>query len=773
VNLVCPCGVSFESGVPRRKFCDPCRETPRVKHGNASRTKGPKLPETRTCNRCRAIYQATADRLYCDACRVTPAVQHRNAHRTGTNASTARLGMFIGIDGEGYTRPDGTHHYTMLSVGDRTLTDPNGDALDARQIFPFLWECFEENPDATYVGFHLGYDFWQWLASLPAERGWRLLHKEGIASRRRVASKGNTVPYPVKWRGWQFDLLGRVRFRLKHEDAKQWMYINDCGPYFQGSFMKIIAPSQWPDPVCSQAEYDTLSVGKAARADTLEPFQYVAGYEETIRYNRTENRILAVVMDRLKAGMVAEGILLERDQWYGPGQAAQTWLDVQGYPRGLAARSTTPEGALEAAQASYYGGLFEIFAHGHLAGETYEYDLNSAYPAAMTHLPCPVHGSWRPRKRPDMTHPYTLCHVRVSGSHDVAGAMQCRRPDGTIARPQLVQGWYWAHELAAAKRAGFVSKIEHIEAWQYTPAKCPGMMEHEGKIYRCGALPEAVAAAYERRKAVGKNTAHGKALKIVLNSIYGKFAQSIGRPRYGNAFSASFITSWCRTQILDAIATHPNGAADLVMLATDGIYFRTPHPSLSVLKDQLGAWEMKTISNLTLLKPGVYWDDASRARLAAGELPALKSRGIAARDLAANILRLDEEFSSPEFLTGKHWPVIRMTKNFNLISGKTAITRGKWELCGQIEWAGGVPHAKVTREEAADPTSKRDTAACYTDHRGDLRTRPLLMTSLDATSVPYSEAFGRRPEEDPRFEEMFSDTPDGPDDYTELLTGES
>ena len=37
MNLVCPCGVTFESGVPRRKFCDDCRETPKIRNRHAAR----------------------------------------------------------------------------------------------------------------------------------------------------------------------------------------------------------------------------------------------------------------------------------------------------------------------------------------------------------------------------------------------------------------------------------------------------------------------------------------------------------------------------------------------------------------------------------------------------------------------------------------------------------------------------------------------------------------------------------------------------------------
>jgi hypothetical protein len=92
---------------------------------------------------------------------------------------------------------------------------------------------------------------------------------------------------------------------------------------------------------------------------------------------------------------------------------------------------------------------------------------------------------------------------------------------------------------------------------------------------------------YQPRFGIGKDTPEGKAFKLVYNSVYGKFAQSVGEPVYGNPAYASLITRGCRTRILDAIATHPRRSAAVAMMATGGVYFLTPHPQIDARR---AAW---------------------------------------------------------------------------------------------------------------------------------------------------------------------------------------
>lgn len=639
--------------------------------------------------------------------------------------------MFIGVDGEGFTLPDGTHRYTILSIGNNTLADPDGNQLTASAIFQFLWENYLDNPESTYIGFYLGYDFTQWFRTLPESRGYYLCSKSGIA--KRIRRGANPTPFPVRYNDWEFDILGSVRFRMRHRSDKRWMYIGDVGNYFQSSFLNVIDPSKWTEKICSDSEYAIVSEGKAVRVDVQTPSQWVLQYPSTIKYNHLENEILARVMDRMAGGLHTEGVKLNRDQWFGPGQAAQRWLTNVGLLTSKESAAVVPPDVAEAARASYYGGWFEIFAHGHLPGPTYEYDINSAYPAAMTALPCLRHGTW------GLTGDQLgLVHARVAGSNPIAGVAPCRRRNGTIARPLVAEGWYWEHELAAAHAAGLLDTWEVQDRWGYRTG-CENT--------NCIPLNAAIPAIYQRRLQTGKNTPHGKALKIIYNSAYGKMAQSVGTPKFANPIYASLITSHARTQILNAIASHPTKASSLVMVATDGIYFREPHPTLDIHPERLGAWDAKEKQNLTLFMPGVYWDDTSRARIAAGQTPALKSRGINAKDLTSNIARIDGTFHQDEWWKCGEWPQFDITLGFNMVSAKLAITRGAWNTAGQIAWRNDQPHSPQIRTISSNPDAKRSSQPRYSDHNGDIRLSPYPLATPDGRSVPYDGTFGMVTEE--------------------------
>ena len=638
---------------------------------------------------------------------------------------------FIGVDGEGVT-VNGKHYYVLLSVGNKSL-HKHGEELQWNEIFEFLWKQFQDAPaNAVFVGFFLGYDFTQWFKTLPEDRAYSLLHREGIVKRRRRLSGGNTIPFPVRTKEWEFDILGVRRFKLrKRGHGKQWMYVCDAGPFFQTSLLSAINPKKWMTPVCTDDEYRVIEEGKRHRATArFDP--------KMVTYNVTENRVLSRLMNVLNDGFVQAGIRLNKNQWFGPGQAAQEWMHSIGAPTTYDVLDVTPEWALEALQGSYYGGWFEIFAHGPIPGAAYEYDINSAYPYALSTLPCLLHGTW---ERGDDSNPvpseYLLVHAEVrSPKRAKVGAMPHRDRDGGICRPLRTSGWYWWTELEAARRAGTVRSIV-VDRWvRYTPCACDPPFG-------------AIVDLYQWRLSVGKNSSAGKSAKLMYNSAYGKTAQSIGDPKFASAFYASRITATCRTMILDAIATHPTKAKDLLMVATDGVYFRTPHPHLDISEEELGRWDTSQKMNMSLFMPGVYWDDKTRERLRRGEAPNLKSRGISASDLAAMVESIDEawlEWMRKDLaeVLDQDWPSITVPVKFSMVSATQALAWGRWERAGEV--------TQGQKIISADPSSKR-TGGRVLD--GVIVSDPYPVAA-EVESVPYRETFGA-PEQD----ELYMYTPDG------------
>lgn len=671
---------------------------------------------------------------------------------------------FIAVDGEGVTI-DGQHYYVMLSVGDETLTN-NGDPIGFESIAEFLWQQYTIYPNHVFVGFFLTYDFTMWLKGLPYDRAKMLYRPEDIARRERKKGQ-NAPPFPVRYGEWEFDLLNDKRFKLRPVDSGgNWLWVCDAGPFFQSSFLSAIDPESWRTPVVSDAEFELIKAGKNNRSAAV--FGPVME-----RYNIMENEILSRVMREYDLGLLHMGIRLRRNQYFGPGQVAGAWLKSIGAPTRELAEKIIPRDILEAGRKSYYGGWFEIMVHGHIPGPTYEYDINSAYPTVIKDLPCFECGSWQ-KVNPVtvlsseiISHQNTLVFATVEqdkGNTAPIGAMPHRTKDGAILRPRKTCGWYWMHEIAASSKAGLIDCITIHDGWHYSTS--------------CSHKPfAAIADLYTDRLAIGKDTPTGKALKLVYNSAYGKLAQSIGNPTYANPLYASLVTAGCRTMILEAIATHPTGLRDVTMVATDGVYFRTEHPTLDI-GENLGQWGIAVKSNLTQHQPGLYWDDTARQT----DNPKFKSRGISASDMREAIPELDYQWRKMhEWIAGGNhifdpakvgkfqtaewsfwdklkapmgarsnklmrqetlefynfyrtrWPRVDIPLKFALIGARTAMHRNKWSLAGTLD-----PGA--VRKISSTPKDKRNIDSAFIDV-DIIRTMPYTQ-SAQLITTPYSNEFG-------------------------------
>lgn len=692
-------------------------------------------PIVRRCFGCGEPFTPSRkDQIRCEPhCSVEDRHKPREDKRTGRYQRAPR--EFIAVDGEGITLDSGAHHYVLLSVGDNSLHH-NGEPLAWEDVFSFLWENYLEHPTAIYVGFYLGYDFAQWFKTLPEERARMLLTAPGQALRKRTASPGNHTPFPVRYKDWEFDTLPHRHVKLrKAGERTPWMYVCDSGSFFQTSFLTAINPEKWPQPICTSEEYETIKAGKQERDTAVfDPAM--------IRYNITENTVMSRLMENFAQGLDSIGVTLDRSRWFGPGQAANKWLQRTSCIERDELQVMIPEQARTIARKTYYGGWFEIRRHGHISGRSWQYDINSAYPRIISRLPCLRHGKWT-RFRYDefldmeVVHPYTMVHAELTGPGEGSWFGGTCAPFGPaphrmaktnqILRPLQVRGWYWLHEIMAAQRAGLIHHMtfperDRIIALRYDPCDC--------------APPLAgVADLYQERLRIGKDTPTGKAAKLVYNSIYGKFAQSVGQPRWANPIYASLITAGTRVQILDALASHPDGARACSMIATDSVTFDAPHPYLTI-SDKLGEWSVKELDNLCLFMPGMYWDDNARERVRTGKSIAFKSRGIRGEDLQHMIEQIDEAFASwaPELGTielPRDWPSFDIPVRFALVTCEQALSWGRWEDAGSVIRNG-------TRHVSANAWPKR--AVLHRDDRGIWSEPWRLWSELDTR--PYDKSFG-------------------------------
>jgi hypothetical protein len=659
---------------------------------------------------------------------------------------------FVCIDGEGMGK-GAAHKYVLLGCNgdeDKRCQYENVDGIRWEEAFGFLYDRFMERPRAAFVGFFLGYDFNQILKTLPQEKAWLLLTRKGKA-KRKAKTEGRGY-FPVRCNGWEFDMLGAKRLQIRPlccaapEEGRKcrhkrlaWMSICDTGHFFQMGLLKVIDPGQWKDdpegPVCTEEEYALVERGKAGRGDDV--------LDDDMRmYNHLENRILARVMGRLANGFKVNGVKLGKNQYYGPGAAAQKWLQKEGVIKRKEVEEEVPEWARDVCQGSYYGGWFEIFSHGLIGSKqmsTWNYDINSAYPHAIRNLSCMSHGRWERGSNSNWgDSPYVLCHAHISSASNRIGAMPHRRKDGSIIRPASTSGWYWLDEIQASQAAGLVESYT-VDKWvSFTP--------------ECDHKPlEGYQGMYDYRLQIGKNSAAGMGTKLILNSGYGKFAQSIGGAPFGNWFYASRITARCRIQILNAIASHPGGPDSVLMVATDGIVFDRRHEGLPISRE-LGEWDETEYHELTLFMPGVYWHKGGKENLLK-----VKTRGVPKAEFERNIWQVEDQFrewhihkqlrppdwrnpifkSEEERLTCQTvngWPYMGIPINFAMTSCLQALMQGDWSRAGKVTEGTG-------KWISSDPEMKRSGAIWNVKKR---RLDSFVPRPDNVESMPYK--YERKPE---------------------------
>lgn len=761
------------------------------------------LPPKRRCRSqsCRKTFQPTRiSQVYCSRECQKP-VTHNVARKTRRAQPT----QFIGVDGEGYQaecehseclckrfvgdgasceqcrheRGEHAHRYVLLGCGSEQYENVEG--ITWREAFTFLYDQHRKHPEAAFVGFFLGYDFSQILKTLPEDKAWSLLTDQGLKKRTRKTSEGFSFEHPVHLdyeriadggTGWDVRWLPnrRLSFRPALCDCairpnvncphpqSDWLHICDSGAFFQQSFMSVINPSAWlDDPICTQAQYDDILAGKERRSSA-------ALDDDMKRYNRLENELLANVMVRLDKGFRALGVKLTSDCWYGPGAAANRWLDSIGAPRRKDMEKALPEPVRQAVTYSYLGGWFEVFAHGTIPGTVHEYDITSAYPSIMSDLPCLLHGKWTHSYNTELA-PLKAGEIRlvktspggIVGTDPHIGTMLHRGEGHRITRPYKTGGWHFQHELEAAVRAGLIDTLEIEETWSFR-ARCSCPPPYAKVVDLFDFRLTQISKTADGQKV---ETPAGKAAKLLLNSLYGKLAQSVGGRPFASLLCASLITAGTRTMILDAIASHPQRSASALMVATDAIFFTSEHPSLPCPKAKtLGQWEKSDMRTLTIFKPGAYWHDEARQRIAEGGAPIFKARGISAKAFAAHLARVDQDFEdfAAALVNGEvlPWPSATYEVGFAMVTARNALHRRKWATAGRVSTA--------IFTQSADPSAKRcepysDTAA------GFVRSRP-IEAAENLTSYPYTPKYvedaliamtGEKvlPVEDPDF------TPDG------------
>lgn len=520
----------------------------------------------------------------------------------------------MGVDGEGYDREsDGRHVYNMLRAGGWFLAPDDGaDHLSTRECLDFLSEL---PPTAIYVAYFFDYDVTKILEDLGWNRLARLLDREARTPK-KGESGGRPFPVDVLDDEFQIDYMPRKYFKVRKrlrveigENGKEknvytkWVTINDVGPFFQCRFVQAL--SLWD--IGTNQERSLVESGKSQRnSHRSEDFARIK------TYNALECKLLAELMEQFREACIDVGYVPR--QWQGPGQIAEAMLRQNGIPRTrdvpLFAMEQGYSSLFAFARNAFYGGRPEITAVGEIPFSVDQWDINSAYPYALTNVPCLEHGGWRHEKVGTGNRIRILSGELAGlaiqptaiyyGSFDFNGegkppnlyGLPVRSESGTISYPKAGRGWYWGFEILASVHQTFNA----VEGWEY--------------VENCRCVPFGwVRKVYAVRKSMGKD-ARGIVLKLALNSLYGKMAQSIGNPKYSNPIWASFITAFCRAQIQELLHKS-HGLVDkcgqgVWMIATDAIFTSLQLPIKD--SDSLGGFSKEIHpKGIFLVQPGLYF----------------------------------------------------------------------------------------------------------------------------------------------------------------------
>lgn len=481
---------------------------------------------------------------------------------------------FVVWDGEADKDKEDRSNYILL--GNSAGWELNGRRLGTDECLKFIVDCAVAEPDVIHIGFAIGFDVNMIVRDIP---------------KRLIAELKNSnqcwyEQYLLEW-------MPQKWFRIYDTFRKVGCKIYDGFTFFMSSAVK--AWQQYLDNDEKEMVRE-VTAGKDQRAT----FTY-ADLETIIRpYFRKELYLYEALFDRLRELFAVAGIY-PRD-WYGPGAVASTIF--QTHARHYVQRDI-PDGVIEGSQYAYFGGRFEQFYTGQYTGTVYSYDIRSAYPHAMRLLPDLHHGKWvhhvgRPPNGLPSFALYKVDYDYGADGHTDAGRSYMPMPfplrdiRSAIHFPSRVKGWYWGPEVISA--LDWYS-LDIRESWTFEPT-----IENERPF-------AFIEDMYQQRMEwKGMENQAQYALKLGMNSLYGKTAQRKGKdneskaPRWHQLEYAGFMTSMCRGMMFSAMMQDPLG---IIATETDGLFSRS---RLDLpLGEGLGEWEEEIYDGVVYVQSGLYW----------------------------------------------------------------------------------------------------------------------------------------------------------------------
>lgn len=472
----------------------------------------------------------------------------------------------IAVDGEGVTRADGTHDYIELAASGSPALVCHDGHLATVEILDYLCDaCSSKAINVIYGG---SYDFNHWLRDIPMDIVDTIYHSEGEY---------------VSWCGYELSWMPGRKMCIRRDGETITIY--DTISFFQCPFIKAC-----DDYLGEYDGRDILVREKARRSEFT-----VSDLPTTIKYNNLELELLVQLITELRRRLDRVGLRISR--WDSPGAIASAILKREKIQNYMA--TNTPQPVKIATQYAYSGGRFEVVRHGADISDCYEYDINSAYPSALTNVPNLRGGMWKHYDGDCGQKDFALYKVEaVTHRRDIPAVVVHRSRNGAISYPTHATNWIWSPEMELLREYPYTT-YKVLESWEFIPANDYKPFHFLNKLY------------YERQQLKKAGDGAQMVLKLGINSMYGKTAQQVGWrydkrgelkiPPFHQLEWAGYTTSHCRAKVLRAAMQDLD---NVIAFETDAVIMR--HKLDLPVSSNLGDWEQIHFDKLTYAQSGIY-----------------------------------------------------------------------------------------------------------------------------------------------------------------------
>lgn len=386
--------------------------------------------------------------------------------------------------------------------------------------------------DRSYVAYNLKYDMGELVQHLP------------LKCLTELRSKGRTT-----YEGYRYHIIANKMYSIAK--GNHYVTIYDIMQYYGGSL-----------------DYNAklyLGDEKLEQATKKYSREYVAkNWESIAHYCVHDAELCAALAQRLIKQLNDWGMHVRK--LYSTAWVSYAWFSSRcGHPS-VKAFWLYDRRVLDFAMKSYAGGKFEVTRKG--AGHLYEYDICSAYPSSIANLIDLYHVGieWSNKYNINAYYGFLDCTMKIPPS---------------LPSPVAIK----EHERNIYP-CGEFRKVITLQEYNYLVTNGADITINKA----CWIIPDKVSYPYRdeinRLVELKAQYKHGDKLayhtiKIILNSLYGKFVQlvemSSGKWRAGSSWNpiyGSVITAETRVRITDLQRRHP----EVWAVHTDSIISDAPLP---------------------------------------------------------------------------------------------------------------------------------------------------------------------------------------------------